>query len=240
MLIQPEILILSAGVFFGFVAQTIVGFAAALVAFPFLLTQYNLQEATVFLSLYYVVFSLVMVCKNYKDIDRAVFKNVAFTATLGYLVGFFILKVANPHILERILGGFVIIYSIYEWKYKKVFVIPTFITRLVGFVGGVVGGIFSSGNVIFGPLVSNRVKNGVAIRATLLAIFAIANFMRFPFVVVSGLFTWKIFINSLIIFPVFVLAIIVGHRIYKYVSEQLLRKLILLFLIISGVYLLFK
>ena len=235
MAVQPEILILAFGVFLGFFTQTIVGFAAALVAFPFLLTHYDLQEATSFLSFYYVVFSIVLVYKNYKDIDKEVFKNVAITATLGYLLGFFILKTVNPYFLEKALGVFVLVYCLYEWRYKRTFVIPKIIVRFLGFIGGITGGVFSSGNVIFGPLVSSRTKNGTVMRATLLAIFAIANFMRFPFVVATGLLTKKIFIESLMIFPVFVLALIVGHRAYKYISEQAVRKLILLFLAISGI-----
>ena len=227
--------ILATGVFLGFFTQTIVGFASALVAFPFLLTQYNLQEATVFLSLYYVIFSIVMIYKNHKDVDVQVFKSIAVTAALGYLLGFFILKTANPYFLQKALGVFVIIYSVYEWKFKKTFILPKFIMGLGGFLGGIVGGIFSSGNLLFTPLVGSKVKNGVVFRATLLAIFAIANFLRFPFVVVSGLMTKKIFLESLLILPAFILALVVGHVVYRYINEQMVRKLILLFLVVSGV-----
>jgi len=240
MIFTTGTLILAAGVFLGFFTQTIVGFASALVGFPFLLTQYNLQEATSFLSFYYIIFSIVLVYKNRKDTDKTVFKAIALPAAAGYLTGFLILAAVSPIWLEKGLGVFVICYSIYEWNFKKTFRLPKILFNLLGFIGGVIGGIFSSGATFFAPVVGSRVKNGVVLRATLMAIFAIANFIRFPFVVATHLLTKRIFMESLILFPVFILALYVGHAVYKYISEQLLRKLILVFLIISGVMFLVK
>src|SRR6185436_19625630 len=101
-------------------------------------------------------------------------------------------------------------------------------------------GMFNSGSALFGPLVSSRIKNGHLSRATLLGIFAISNFMRFPFMVFTGLLTREIFKNTLLLLPVFVVAIVCGHAVYKYISERLLRNLMLVFFTISGIFLLAK
>jgi len=237
---HPEIWILAAGIFLGYFAQTIVGFAAALISFPFLLRVYTLPEATAFLAFYYVIFSAVLVYKNRKDVDIKVFKDLALPAFLGYIIGFVILTTVNPVWLERGLGIFVICYSAYEFKFKKVFNIPKILFNVFGFFGGIFGGIFSSGGSFFVPLIASRIKNAINIRATLLAVFAIANFSRFPFVIVSGDLTKAIFTKSLIILPVFLLAIICGQKAYNYISEKVLKNLILVFLFISGVFLVLK
>jgi uncharacterized membrane protein YfcA len=240
MVIDTGMMLLILGVFFGFFAQTIVGFAAGMIAFPFLLTQYTLAEATAFLSTYMVVFSAILIYKNRKDIDKNLFKELAPGMTIGVLIGFLILKFVDAVWLEKLLGGFLIVYSIYEWKFQKVIVIPNKIFQMISFFGGVMTGIFSTGSAVYGPLVANRTKDGVVMRATLLGIFGISNFLRFPFVLFSSMLTKEIFIKSLILMPVFILAIVSGYAVYKYISEKLLRNLMLFFFIVSGLFLLLK
>src|SRR3989338_1473010 len=108
MFVHPEIWFLVAGVFLGFFTQTILSFAAALVAFPFLLRVYSLPEAIAFLSFYYVIFSIVLIYKNHKDVDWQVFKDLAVVMVLGVLTGLFILKSVNSIWLERALGVFLV------------------------------------------------------------------------------------------------------------------------------------
>lgn len=234
------ILILVAGVFLGFFAQTIVGFAASMVAFPFLLSQYNLKEATAFMAFYYVLFSIVLVYKNYKDVDKTVFKSIAPFATAGFLAGFFILKSVNPFWLEKCLGVIVLTYALVEWKFKKTYHIPTHLNSVLSFFGGIIGGAFTTGSMIFALLVTNKIKNGITIRATLMAIFAIANFLRFPFVAFSGILTKQIFTKSLLILPIFLLALYCGNIAYKSLSERIVRYMILLFLMLSGLWFIIK
>ncbi|HYV33429.1 MAG TPA: sulfite exporter TauE/SafE family protein [Candidatus Limnocylindria bacterium] len=237
---HPQIWVLAAGVFFGFLTQTVVAFAAGLVAFPFLLTQYTLPQAIAFMSPYYVVFSAVLIYKNRKDVDWQVWKELALGVCLGLIVGLVVLKYANPVWLEKFLGAFLVCYSLYEWRNKKNIFIPKRLFQFFGFLGGVMSGIFTSGSSVLGPLVRTRIKNGVIMRATFLAIFGITNFIRFPAMFFGSLITRDILIQSLIVSPVFVLAVICGHIIYKYINEKMLAQLVLIFFIASGVFLLLK
>ncbi len=240
MLETYQIIILGVGVLLGFFAQTLVGFAAALVAFPFLLTVYNLQQATAFLSLYYIIFSILLIIKNRKDIDLKIVKTLVPGATIGLLFGIFILKTVNPYFLEKGLGIFIILYVLNEFFSKKRFRVPESLGWLFGLFGGLISGIVSSGGQVFVLYIDSRASSASVVRATVIAVLTIGNILRLPLMVYTHLLTKQIFYYQLLILPIFLLALFLGQKMYQKLNEKILRFLLFSFLTVSALIILLK
>lgn len=229
-----------AGVFFGFFSQTIVGFAASLVSFPFLLQAYTLQQATALLALHYFLFSLILVYKNRRDVDFQVFKTLAPGALLGFVAGVYILKLAQPQVLEKALAVILLLYVANEVLIKKRLILPAYLGWLVGILGGLVSGVVATGSQIFVPYINSKVDSTRVVRATVMAVLAIGNTIRLPLLAYNHLLTRQLFLNSVYLLPVFFLAMFLGQKLFNIINEKLLKLLLLLFLAVSGVSLLLK
>ena len=58
------LLIIIIGVGIGFYIQTVAGFAAALVTLPIILKVLNIQEAVALMSIFFFLFSIILIYKN--------------------------------------------------------------------------------------------------------------------------------------------------------------------------------
>src|SRR5437763_1876442 len=129
---HPEIWILIVGIFLGFFAQSVVGFAASLVSFPFLLKVYTLPEAAAFLSLYFVFFSLIVGYKNRHDINKKIILELIPGVIIGFPLGIYLLKVLDPVFLERLLGIFLVVYVAQHLISKRKIQFPRHVGPVVG------------------------------------------------------------------------------------------------------------
>src|SRR3989344_1474272 len=229
-----QLILIAVAVGVGFFAQGLVGFAASLIAFPILLQVFTFQEATAFLSFYFVVFSVYMVYKNHAMIDKKIVKNFIITVTLGFLAGVYLLKSLDSALLQKLLGAFLVLYVLQTLFLKKKINWPDKFNWVAGLLGGAAAGIFLSGGQVFGTFLDNKLSSAAEVRATLIGVLAIGNFLRFPSLIATHLLTWDLFKLSIIFFPMFLVGMLVGQKLFSRLNDKALRFLILLFLIISG------
>ncbi|NIA02111.1 MAG: sulfite exporter TauE/SafE family protein, partial [Nitrospirae bacterium] len=71
------LIVTSIGIGIGFFIQTIVGFAATLFALPILLTVLSLQDSIAYLSIFHLIFSIILISKNYKYVNKKIILEVA-------------------------------------------------------------------------------------------------------------------------------------------------------------------
>ncbi len=237
---HPEIWILAVGIFLGFFAQGIVGFAASVVAFPFLLKIYTLPEAVAFLTLYLVLFSLILGFQNRHYINKKILLELIPGVIIGFPLGIYLLKVLDPVLLERLLGVFLVFYAALHLISSKKIKFPEYSGSLVGLIGGISSGMFNSAAGVVTPYIDSRLDTAAEVRGTLIGVFIFTNFLRLPLVAASKILTWPIFKTSLLFLPVFFLAIFLGQKFYQKLPDRAVRLLILGFLGVSGVVLILK
>ncbi|MFH1012609.1 MAG: sulfite exporter TauE/SafE family protein, partial [Candidatus Peregrinibacteria bacterium] len=116
---DPSIIILSIAIGLGFFVQTNVGFAASLFTLPILLTIFDFKEAVGIISIFFVLFSLILVPKNWHQMNKKILITLSISSGIGLIIGVQLLKYMDPFILKKILGIFILLTVIHGYVKKE-------------------------------------------------------------------------------------------------------------------------
>lgn len=233
------LLFLTLGIFLGFFIQTIIGFAGALIALPFLLMVMPLPSAIAYLSIFYFISSPYYIYREWGNIDKELLKKLAISSLLGVLAGITLLIYAKPILLKKALGLFILLFVFNSLRPKIERQIGTKTKYTFGFLGGFFSGVFSTGGPLYVMVVKNVTPDVRTFRATMFGVLGLVTMVRLPFLALGGILTLGQFYNSLFVLPFFLLAIFLGKKVYLKLNEVLLKKIILGLLCVSGILLLF-
>lgn len=239
-MIDISLLIIIIGVFLGFFVQTLVGFSAGLFALPIILFVLDLQEAVALMAVLLFIFSLILVPKNWRHINKKIVLEVGIGMILGLLIGIYILVSVDPAILIKLLGIFILFYVGYSYVKKAKIEIFNKLGFVFGTLGGIFSGIFASGGPLIAMYVTNKLNKANIIRGTIIGIFGISNFLRVPIFIYSNVLTLDIFLKSLYVLPFFLIALFAGHKLYRKINDELFKHIVMVVLVLSAVSLLMK
>jgi uncharacterized membrane protein YfcA len=232
---DATLLLLTIGIFTGFFIQTIIGFAGALIALPFLLCVMPLSEAVSYISMFYLISTPIYVYKEWKDIDKTLLKKLAISSFFGVLVGVIVLIYGKPLFLKKALGVFVILFVLNSLRTKKPAMNLGKIKGVFGFLGGFFSGLFSTGGPLYVMIVQNETTDVKTFRATMFGTLGLVTLMRIPVLVVTGLMTMHQVYNAIYVLPFFILALFLGKKVYLKLDDVLIKKIILGLLFLSGI-----
>jgi hypothetical protein len=232
------LLLLIIGIFTGFFIQTIIGFAGALIALPFLLFVMPLSEAVCYISIFYFISTPIYVYKEWEHIHKELVKKLALSSFIGVVVGIIVLTYGKPLILKKALGMFIILFVLNSLRSKKMLPLLTKMKHLFGFMGGFFSGLFATGGPIYVMLIQNETNDIKNFRATMFASLGLVTVMRIPVLALGGFLTLNQLYNSLYVLPFFILALFLGKKVYLKLDDLFIKKIILGLLFISGVLLL--
>lgn len=232
------LLLLTIGIFTGFFIQTIIGFAGALIALPFLLFVMPLSEAVCYISIFYFISTPIYVYKEWKDINKELVKKLALSSLIGIVAGIIVLTYGKPLILKKALGLFIILFVLNSLRVKKALPVLTKMKHIFGFMGGFFSGLFATGGPLYVMLIQNETNDVKTFRATMFASLGLVTVMRIPILAFGGFLSWNQLYNSLYVLPFFILALFLGKKVYLKLDDVLIKKIILGLLFISGVLLL--
>ncbi len=235
-----HIILANIAIFLAFFVQTTVGFGVSLVAFPFLLIFLDFQEATGFISVYLLLFSAIIVPKNWSHVDKKLFWKMAFSGAIGLFIGVQLLKIVETSYLERFLGLFTVFYVAFQYFKKTKFKSIKKLEILFGFLSGASSGLINNGSIVLLIFLNSRLHLATVIRGTIIALLGVGNVLRVPLLLQNGLLTKNIFQQSLWVLPSFVLALILGQLFYKKINKDLLKRIMLLLLLVMGFVLIMK
>lgn len=234
------LLIMAVGISLGFFAQTITGFGAALVSLPILLLILSLPDAMSLMSIFLLLFSLILAYQNRTLINKKVVLQMAIGGTLGMILGVQTLKWGNPVILKKALGIFIVGYVLHAILSKREIQSFKKLGFLFSILGGFFSGLFSSGGPLFITYIHNKLKDIKVVRATLIGTLAITNTLRIPLLTQAGLMNKAILMNAAYLLPFFLLAIFLGSKFFHHLNEHLLKRFFLFVLLASGIALIIK
>jgi uncharacterized membrane protein YfcA len=237
-MMDTMLLLLTLGIFTGFFIQTIIGFAGALIALPFLLFVMPLSEAVCYISIFYFISTPIYVYKEWKDINKELVKKLALSSLIGIVAGIIVLTYGKPLILKKALGLFIILFVLNSLRVKKALPVLTKMKHIFGFMGGFFSGLFATGGPLYVMLIQNETNDVKTFRATMFASLGLVTVMRIPILAFGGFLSWNQLYNSLYVLPFFILALFLGKKVYLKLDDVLIKKIILGLLFISGVLLL--
>src|SRR6056297_1691178 len=114
-----QLIILIAGIGLGFFIQTVAGFAGGLFALPIILQVIPMQEAVAYLSVFLCLFSILLVYRNWAEIDKKTVQELSLGIIVGLAAGVGILKIGSPMVLKRLLGIFILLFVAYHFLKKR-------------------------------------------------------------------------------------------------------------------------
>lgn len=231
--------ILALGIFVGFYVQTVIGFAGSLMALPILLFKMELPDAIAYISIFYLLSSIFLISKEWRNIDRKLILQLAIASVIGVIMGIVVLTFAKPIVLKRGLGVFILLYVAYAFFGKRKVKLNKPGVIIVGVLAGFFSGVFSTGGPLYVICVENTVKNIKTFRATMIGVLGLVTITRVPALAVSGILNLGHIKMALFVIPVFLFAQFLGKRTFMKIEEDLFKRSLMLLLCISGLILIF-
>ncbi|WP_417429764.1 sulfite exporter TauE/SafE family protein [Halpernia sp.] len=232
-------IILIVGIFAGFYVQTIFGFAGSLVALPILLFKMSLPDAIAYISIFYMFSCILLLTKEWKNLDFKIILQLSFTTVIGILIGITVLTFSKPLFLKTGLGAFILAYVAYISLGKRKLKLNKFGIYIFGIFAGFFSGVFSTGGPLHVVCVENSVKDVKTFRATMIGLSGVITVTRIPALAISGILHEHHLKMAFMVFPVFLLAQFLGKRTFVKINEFFFKKILIVLLCISGILLMF-
>ena len=181
--------------------------------------------------------NITLVYKNRKHINKNIVIPLIIVVILGSIPGAIVLRYVNANIVKMIFGvmvtlvGINMMYREYKpsaGKSHKVFDI------VIGILAGAMCGMFGVG-VLLAAFVSRVTKTSAEFKANLSLVFIAENTFRFITYIFLGVMTFDSLIKAICLVPVMIIGLWVGMKAGDIMDEKLIKKLVIIFLIISGI-----
>ena len=181
--------------------------------------------------------NVILTYKNRKYIDKNIVIPLIIVVILGSLPGAFVLRYVNANIVKMIFGVMVTLVGI-DMLYReynsstgnshRIFDI------IIGILAGAMCGMFGVG-VLVAAFVSRITKTSSEFKANLSMVFIAENTFRFISYIALGVMTFDSIKQAVILAPVMLISLFLGMKCGDVLNEKLVKKLVIIFLIISGV-----
>lgn len=180
---------------------------------------------------------LILTFQTKKWVRKDVLPMLIFGAIIGTAIGTYIIASYKSDILKRAFGIFLVIYALKMlfWNKNKLNEPSKYFGALAGFLGGILGGMFSTGGppvVIYLNSITNDKK---IFRSTILFYLLVVNTWQLITYIYSGLITMDVLKLSLYLVPAFVIGSFLGSLIHIKINDNLFNKIIALILLITGI-----
>jgi uncharacterized membrane protein YfcA len=223
-----------------YVVRGIAGFGSGLIAVPLLSVMAPVQMVVpVVVSLDYVGSGV----QSVRNLGRVVWREQLTLlpfSLIGIALGLVLLRGVSTTVLSRALGGFVIVYAVYQLLPLP----PLHGSRLAaiacGLVGGLVGTLFGTGGPFYAIYFNLRGLDKTEFRATFATNFLIDGGVRLVGYVIAGLYGWSTLEWTTIALPIMTVGLYVGGRIHLGLSQRAFVRLVSLILVASGAALLLR
>lgn len=218
-----------------FFAKGLCGFANALVFTTMLSFRMNLVNITPLTLLLGTPTNIIMAWRERRYIDWKLVMPLLGLVMLGEIPGVFLLTSADGALIKAVLGGVIVLLGISMLRpqpngSKK----PSWpVITVVSVISGFLCGLYGIG-ALLAVLCAQLTDNSHAAKGTLNVILLGDNAFRLVMYAVTGILTWPLCRQALMIFPFALLGLVLSMRCIDRVNERTARLVIILALIISG------
>ena len=223
---------LAAGLMRGFA-----GFGSGMMLSPIFAILYGPAEAVLMIAVMEIVVSVQLVPRALPDVQWPFLGPLVLAAVICMPLGAWLLATTEPELITRVIAGIVMVFVIVlavGWRYQG----PKRMLPTLG-VGGVSGALLTATSV-GGPPVLLYILSGQdsarTNRANIILYFAIAEIITPIFLYLQDLFAMEVVIRALAICPAYMIGAWIGSRLFRESSEQLYRRVALIFLSMIALY----
>ena len=220
-----------------FYVKGLCGFANTLVFTSILsFTSANINISPLELILGYPT-NIIISWKERKSIDPKIVIPLATMVIAGSFGGALFLKNADVTLVKIIFGVLVIIVGIEmllrELSQKKAKSSKILLT-IIGILSGFLCGLYGAG-ALLGAYVGRTTDNMKAFKANICTVFVIENTFRIGLYLFYGILTVAALKRALVLAPFMLIGLVAGMLSAGRISEQVVKKIVIILLIVSGV-----
>lgn len=229
-------------ILFAYTIFGISGFGATIIAVPLLAHFLPVAFLVPMFVLLDLAAALVIGTSSREHLSRQEMKNLLPFMFVGIVLGVTLLVRVPQDWLRAALGVFALAVGVYSIvnpvlvkTISKWWMVP------VGIAGGSIAAVFGAGGPIYAAYLSGRLKDKSEIRATMSTLISISAFTRALVYGVSGLLLHTtILVGAAVLAPLAWVGIKTGARIHVGLTQEQMRRMIGVLLVVAGVSLLVR
>ena len=236
----PSLIFPASVIFFAYLIRGVAGFGSALIAVPLLALSFPL---TIVVPMVVFLDYLGSASQGINNRDKIqwteIFPLLPFSV-VGVGMSLYIMDAVKPEMLSLALGGFIMLFAVYQLLPMNLGRASRTISIPAGFFGGFVGTLFGTGGPFYVIYLNLRHLDKSAFRATFAAIFLIDGAMRLGGYAIKGFYTLEMLSYMAMAVPVAGLGLFFGGKVHTSLGRDTFVRLISVLLLGSGTALLMK
>lgn len=179
----------------------------------------------------------ILAYKERKSIKWSICLPLAILVIAGSIPGILFLKNTDTGVIKIIFGFVIVLIGIEmllrELQTKKVKQSKVILVT-IGVLSGLLCGLYGIG-ALLGAYVNRVTDDSRAFKANICVVFLIENTFRIVLYVIWGIITFDIIKQAVILVPCMLIGLLLGMFSGKVLDEKIVKKLVIVMLIISGV-----
>lgn len=181
--------------------------------------------------------NIILAWKERKSIKWRVCLPLALLVIIGSIPGVLFLKNADTSIIKMIFGVVIILIGLEmllrEFQTKKIKQSKV-VLGIIGVLSGLLCGLYGIG-ALLGAYVNRVTDDSSSFKANICVVFLVENTFRIILYGLWGIITWDIVKQAIALIPLMLIGLALGIFSGKFLDEKVIKKLVIVMLIVSGV-----
>lgn len=216
------------------VIQAITGFAGTVLAMPFSMLLLGTDTAKVVLNLTTLLACLWLGVQHRAHIRWRILGEMVGLMAVGMVAGIALYAALPVAPLRRAYGLFIIVIALKNLLRSNRTDPPRWLLVVIALAAGVIHGMFISGGALLVVYATATLKDKNEFRATMACVWVALNALMAVEQAASGVMTPHTLMLSAVAIPPLIVAIVIGNRLQKRVSQHAFLTLTYILLVISG------
>jgi len=220
------------------IAKSGLGGSIALISIPLMTVVMPLGQALAIILPILILSDFIAAYRFKKYFDLSTLKLIVPFSAVGIFIGSMTFSYFSEELLKFIIGLMGFLFSAHYFLFKKNKLIPAKKSFLKGGVCSTIAGftsfcVHAGGTPTSIYLLPLRMKKEIYV-GTRVIFFTFVNLIKFPFYINLSMITYESFKQSMILFPLSVVGILIGYQILKHVEEHLFYNIIYALILITS------
>lgn len=181
--------------------------------------------------------NFILAWKERRSIKWSVCIPLALLVIIGSIPGVLFLKNADTNIIKMIFGVVIIFIGLEmllrEFQTKKIKQSKV-VLGIIGVLSGLLCGLYGIG-ALLGAYINRVTDDSSSFKANICVVFLVENTFRIVLYGLWGIITFDIVKQAIILIPFMLIGLVFGMLSGKFLDEKVIKKLVIIMLIISGV-----
>lgn len=181
--------------------------------------------------------NIILAWRERKAIKWSICLPLALLVIVGSIPGALFLKNADTGVIKIFFGAVIILIGLEmllrEFQSRKMKQSKA-VLGIIGVLSGLLCGLYGVG-ALLGAYVNRVTDDSSSFKANICVVFLVENTFRIVLYAIWGIITFDIVKQALVLVPLMLIGLLLGMYSGKYLNEKLVKKIVIIMLVVSGV-----